>query len=71
MAVVRNRISSGPSAIEFTESATRERVARYREHVKQLTGMMRSEPDPKLRGKLRELVGCYRELADSISNDTD
>jgi hypothetical protein len=28
--------------------------------------MMRSEPDPKLRGKLRELVGRYRELADSI-----
>jgi hypothetical protein len=28
MAVVRNRISSGPSAIEFAESASRKRVAR-------------------------------------------
>jgi hypothetical protein len=59
-------VSWEAGAIEFVETASRQRAASYRERAEHLSVMARAEPNITLRAKLVELAERYEELADSL-----
>ena len=61
MANVHRRVAAG--AVEFVESASRQRAAGYRERAADLKTMAQSEPNRKRRAQLAALADQYWELA--------
>jgi len=54
-------------AIEFVETACRQRAVSYRERAAHLSVMADEEPNGSLRTKLLELATQYEELAVSVA----
>ncbi len=54
-------------AIEFVETASRQRAVSYRERAAHLSVMADEEPNGSLRTKLLELATQYEELAISVA----
>ena len=54
---------AGLGAVEFVETAARQRAAIYRERAAHLRAMARAEPDGRLRAQLADLAGRYAELS--------
>ena len=54
------------SALQFAETASRDRVARYREQAARFRELADIEPVGRLRAELIKLAGRYELLADSM-----
>lgn len=54
------------SAMQFAETAARDRAARYRRHAKELRKLAQREPLGRLRSQLLNLVGEYEAMADNL-----
>ncbi len=58
-------------AVEFIETASRQRAACYRERATQLLVMAEAEPIGTLRGNLLELAAQYETLAENLEISRD